>query len=162
MYEKGNPDMKKEPKEVLISGANVLNETLKYSCATAEYSGLVSLSYIRRGSGFVYDPLSKAVDPVRDLAVSAYKKTADSISLTYDKAANGLDRLVKAIPLPWKRMSNIEERLLKIEEWMAHIEKHGLVMPGMDVTGLKKKLSEEKEMLLKNILLENIELKDMK
>jgi hypothetical protein len=153
--------MKNVPKEVLMSGADVVNETLKYSCATAEYTGLVSISYVRRGGGFFYDPLSKAAEPVCDLAVNAYKKTTDGISWIYDRASSGLGQMVKAIPLPGKRMRNIEERLLKIEEWMAYIEKHGLVMAGVDAKGRTKKLSEEKEALLKTILLDNIELKDL-
>ena len=86
--------MKNLPKEALVCGANAFNETLKYSCATAEYTGLVSISYIKRGGGFFYDPISKAVEPVCDLAVNAYKKTADGIAWTYDKAAGGLGRFI--------------------------------------------------------------------
>jgi hypothetical protein len=147
------------PKKAFIAGANTFNETLKYSCATAEYSGLVSWSYLRRGSGFIYGPLSKTAEPVCDMAVNACKKTADNIGRTYEKAASGLGRLVKAIPYPGRRMREIEERLRKIEEWMANIEQHGLVMPPRELGKMKKKLSEEKEALLKNILLDNLELK---
>jgi hypothetical protein len=151
--------MKDSPKEAFIAGTNAVNETLKYSCATAEYSGLVSLSYIRRGGCYIYDPIAKAVEPVYDMAANACKKTADGIGWTCDQAASGLSRLVKAIPYPGKRLRQIEERLQEIEEWMANIEKHGLVMTSRELGGMKKKLTEEKEALLKNILIENLELK---
>jgi len=153
--------MKCVTNEALVAGANTLNETLKYSCATAEYSGLVTLSYIRRGGGFIYDPLAKAASPVCDAAVTAYQKTAGGLGWTYEKATSGIGSLLKAIPLPGKKMRDVEERLRKIEEWMANIDEHGLVMSPSMTKGVKKKLSEEKEALLKNILIDNMDLKGL-
>ena len=164
--------MEDSPKEVFIAGTNAVNETLKYSCATAEYSGLVSLSYIRRGGCFIYDPIAKAVEPVCDVAVNACKKTAESITSAYNKTGDGigwaykktgsgLSWLADAVPMPFggKRMRAVEERLQKIEEWMAHIEEKGLMMPAASRSGGQpKKLSDDKEALLKTILLENMDL----
>ena len=152
--------MKNLPKEVLTSGAEIMVETAKYACATTEYTGLVSLSYIRRGGSTLYDPLAKGLAPVCDLTAKAYDRTADGIYRIYEKTAAGLGRLIKALPFGSSRISAVEERLHKIEEWIAEIKEQGIIMPGTDSHGRLKKLTEEKEALLKNILLDNLELKD--
>ncbi len=173
--------MKVGPRKVLSSGAAMCSETWKYSYATAEYTGLVSLSYIKRG-GVIVRPVARVTSPIFKLAGKAYRKTAHGIGRVYDVTASGAgrvygataggavraydataggaDRLVKAIPMPGRKMRNVEARLQAIEDRLAQIEEHGLVMPGKDVRGEKKALSEDKEMLLKNILLDNLELKD--
>ncbi len=151
--------MKNLPKDIVDSGADIMNETLKYSCATVEYTGLVSLSYLKRGGSFVYDPLAKAAEPVCDLTGRAYDWTADGINGIYEKGAEGFGKLLKALPFGRSRLSEVEERLQKIEEWMAQVKEQGLIMPAAGAKGVSKKLTEEKEALLKNILLDNLELK---
>ncbi len=167
--------MRNVPMDMLESGANIVNETVKYSLATAEYTGLVSLSYVKRGGGFIIDPIAKVTAPVIDASgkackataegiTTACKKTADGFEWAYKKTAGGLGWLVDAIPMPapGKRVRDIEDRLHKIEDWMAYIDEKGFVMPAGQPSGAKpKKLTEEKEALLKTILLENMELMDM-
>jgi len=152
--------MRSSPGKVLSSGTAICSETWRYSYATAEYSGLVSLSYIRCGGAIVARPVSRVTSPIFKLASKAYRKTADGVGRAYGKTASGASRLAKAIPIPGRRMRNLEEKFQQIEERLLRIEEHGVVMPGLDAEGKRKKLSEDKKMLLKNILLENIDLKD--
>ncbi len=178
--------MRNITKDVLSSGANALGETWKYSTAVVEYTGLLSWSYTSRAGCALYTPLSKSAVPVRRAAGAtaslfsvngvgkaykaaiggtgkAYKATTGGICKAYDATSKGIGKMFKAIPVPGSRLKRIEESLYRIEDKLTYIAEHGIAVQGEAVQKeepQKTAIPEEKMMLLRGIIQENIELKN--
>ncbi|MBF0559097.1 MAG: hypothetical protein HQL08_09985 [Nitrospirae bacterium] len=153
--------MEKTIKGKVTGSADVLDEMLGYSYASLEYAGLVMLSYVKRGGMTVLDPLEKIALPAWSKVRSMYGLAATVRWFRERKMANMAERL-DAID---KRLLDIEdsiatkEALDRIEKRLAYLEKHGIMATkegGLQVKG--KKLTEDKLMLLKTIVRENIDI----
>nr|AMP41550.1 magnetosome protein Man1 [uncultured Nitrospirota bacterium] len=57
-------------------------------------------------------------------------------------------------------MEVIEERVRRIEERLANIEKHGIVVSNDTMTIIKKEVDEYKKALLRGVLQDNIMLRE--
>lgn len=145
-----------------MSGGQVF---LDYSQATLEYTGLLTYSYIKRGGLLALDPLAKIAAPVVEKASHVLGRTVQGllsgvtrVSVRGVESARTLERL-SAIE---RRLSALEGSLSsldKIEKRLDYIEKHGIIASsegGLQVKG--KKLTEDRLMLLKIIVGENIDL----
>jgi len=154
--------MKNVIEKGVTGGATVLDEAWQYSYASAEYAGLVLYSYVRRGGSIVIEPLDKIASPVFSNLGTVFGRTFGGVREGVKKVFAGV-RIVKRLGDIDKRLSHIEEMLVtkealyKLEERLAYLERHGIVASkegGLQLKG--KKLSEDKLMLLRAIVKENI------
>ena len=136
--------------KVLSVGWNTFQETGKYTCATAEYFSLFSYSLIKRGGSLVTHGVCRITSPVAAVIRRPFRivKKKSRISFRKKKHSEKIERL--------------ERKLLDIEQRLAQIEKHG-VAPGAGA-GYRKKakaLTEDRRLVLKEILEETKALKDI-
>ncbi|MBC8412316.1 hypothetical protein H8E50_01430, partial [bacterium] len=99
----------------------------------------------------VYEMISSGIG-------SLYGKTASGVGNVYDSTAAGIGKLTKLNPFRSSRINAIETRMEKIETWIEEIKDKGFIIAGPTAEAPAKKLSEGQEALLKNILLDNLDL----
>lgn len=145
---------------------------LDYSQATLEYTGLLTYRYIKRGGVLAIDPLARIAAPVVEKLGPVAGSVGSVIGRTVQGLFSGLTRVVGRgveSSRTLERLASIEKRLAalegslsvldKIEERLDYIEKHGIIASaegGLQVKG--KKLTEDRLMLLKVIVSENLDL----
>ncbi len=128
---------------------NAFNETGRYAYATVEYTGLVSLSMVKRGGGGVYTGMRKVTKPVSSVVRRPFVVVKDKTGILFGMRARE------------ERIKNLEDRLGGIEQRLATIEKHGIVPAGdMSDQKKKRKIDEGKRLVLHGILEETKALKD--
>ncbi|MES0338336.1 MAG: hypothetical protein SFH39_18480 [Candidatus Magnetobacterium sp. LHC-1] len=103
------------PKDIMSSGVDVLNETLLYSVASVEYSGLVSYSYLRRGADlagpswnyvaegsvkYVATPVAQSFKYVANPVVQSFKYVADPVVRSWNYVATPVAESVKYVVAP--------------------------------------------------------------
>ncbi|MBF0506193.1 MAG: hypothetical protein HQL09_05105 [Nitrospirae bacterium] len=152
----------------VTGGAVDLDEVLGYSCASVEYAGLVLFSYIRRGGVIVLDPVERIASPVWSKAGAIYGRTARRLRDGLKKViGRGWDavKIQERLDTIDKRLSDIEgslatnDALDRIEKRLAYLEKYGIMASkegGLQVKG--KKLTDDRLMMLKTIVKENIDI----
>src|SRR5271169_7053247 len=160
--------MEKTVKEKVTGGAVDMDEVLGYSCASVEYAGLVLYSYIRRGGGTVLDPVERITTPVWSKVWDIYGRTVKRLREGVKKAigrGGDVAKIQERLDIIDKRLLDIEgsiasnEALDRIEKRLAYLEKHGIMASkegGLQVKG--KKLTDERLMMLKTIVKENIDI----
>lgn len=152
-----------------MSGGQVF---LDYSQAALEYTGLLTYSYIKRGGMLAIDPLAKIAAPLVEKLGPVAEKVGPVLGRTVQGFLSGVTRVsVRGVESArtLERLASIEKRLSalegslsvldKIEKRLDYIEKHGIIASaegGLQVKG--KKLTEDRLMLLKIIVSENIDL----
>ena len=153
--------MEKIIKGKVTGGVAVMDETLGYTYASLEYAGLVLFSYIRKGGMTVLDPLGKIALPVWRKVRTMYG-LAVAVKGFRDGEMAEIEERLDVID---KRLLHLEgslatkEILDRIEKRLGYLEKHGIMAGkegGLQVKG--KKLTEDKLMLLKTIVRENVDL----
>lgn len=130
--------------KIVSHGLNKFGEAGKYGCATAEYTGLVSYSYLKRGGNVV----AKITSPVTSVVFRPFAYIRDRTSKVLGRVA--LDPEV---------LRGLEEKIMRIEERLALIEKRG-VGPAERRVSRKKKLDEGKREVLQMIVQENLLLRE--
>ncbi|MBF0568267.1 MAG: hypothetical protein HQK95_05305 [Nitrospirae bacterium] len=153
-------------KKYLDAGAGVLCESVQYSYAFVEYTGLVLFSYIKKGgvvAAYAVEPVADAVGPtvftpVMKIAGAAYDKTVSGLSDSLSVASQAISKVFSCRRGKLESPEALETRLSQLEERLSYIEKHGIIATneGLHVKG--KKLTEDRLMFLRNIVNENIDL----
>lgn len=144
---------------VSAGGAQSLTMTLDYSCATLQFAGLVLYGYLRRGGGVLLRPIERAVLPIFEKVKGLYRGSAKRFLY---KELSDMSKRLDTIERRLYRLEDsaaLKEALEKIEERLQYLERHGIVAAkdgGLEVKG--KKLTEDKLMLLRIIVSENIDL----
>ncbi len=140
-------------------GTQTLTMTLDYSCATLQFAGLVLYSYLKRGSGVIARPIERSVLPIMEKLRGLYKGSAKRFLY---KELSDMSKRLDALERRLYRLEDsaaVKDALEKIEERLQYLERHGIVAAkdgGLEVKG--KKLTEDKLMLLRIIVSENIDL----
>ncbi|MBF0100842.1 MAG: hypothetical protein HQK77_08045 [Desulfobacterales bacterium] len=121
---------------------NTLMKTGKYTLATIEYTGLVSLSYIKRSGSSIKGGFIKTATPIKNAIKSPFmrmKKQSETNSRIKDNIL---------------RLETIEKKLDQLNERLVSIEKRGFVTLKEQsvLANQKKTLTEDKRLLLKSIL----------
>lgn len=151
--------MEKTIKGKVTGSADVLDEMLGYSYASLEYAGLVLYSYIKRGGMTVLDPLEKIAHPVWNKVRSMFGWTVAGLhGREMAKIGERLDAIDKRL-LDIEGSFASKEALDRIEKRLSYLEKHGILATkegGLQVKG--KKLTEDRLMMLKTIVKENIDI----
>jgi hypothetical protein len=134
--------------KVLSVGWNTFNETGKYTYATAEYAGLVSYSMLKRGGMVVKVNLGRITRPVTAAIYWPFGVIKDKTSAIFRSKEHE------------EKIKCLTEKLAEVEERLAKIEKYGLISVSEAVAVKKgKELTEDKLLVLKEILEETISLK---
>jgi len=134
--------------KVLSVGWNTFNETGKYTYATVEYAGLVSYSMLKSGGMVVKVNLGRITTPVKAAIHWPFAVIKDKTSAIFRSKEHG------------EKIKSLTEKLMEIEKRLAKIEKYGLISVSEAVAMKKgKKLTEDKLLVLKEILEETISLK---
>lgn len=135
---------------VLSFGWSAFNETGKYTCATFEYAGILSYSIVKRGGMAVNKGIRKITTPVAGAISWPFEAVKDTTSAVF-RGMGGHGETIKSLT----------EKLAKIEERLAEIEKYGVAAPiTADTRKRKKGLAEDKRSVLKEILAETMTLKE--
>ncbi len=151
--------MEKTIKRNVPRSEDVLEEMLGYSYASLEYTGLVLFSYIRRGGMIVLDPLERIALPVWSKVRTMFGRKVKGLS------DGEMAKIGERLDVIDKRLLHLEgslatkEILDRIEKRLAYLEKHGILATkegGLQVKG--KKLTEDKLLLLKTIVRENVDI----
>jgi Ser-tRNA(Ala) deacylase AlaX len=134
--------------KVLSAGWNAFNETGKYTYATVEYAGLASYSVLKSGGTVVNDGIQKIIPPVASAICWPFAVIKDKASVIFRSKKHE------------EKIKSLTEKLAEVEERLAKIEKYGLI-PVSEAVAMKKgrKLAEDKQLVLKEILEETISLK---
>ena len=176
--------------KILSGGIGAINEVGKYTRATAEYSGLVSYSFVKRGcmaskrvfeagkytratmeySGLVsYSIVKRGCVTSKRMFLKVARPTAWTVSRPFVVVKGKTVRVFRKITPHREALKDLEERLvkienmegpgdlegklMKIEDRLAYIEKHGVTRIAKTAVPKKeKKLSEDKRFVLKEIL----------
>lgn len=149
---------------MVMESVSVLDEMLGYSQASLEYSGLVLYSYIKRGGTTLLDPLDKVASPVVGKVSGIVGRTVQGVLSGMKKifVRGGSAKMAERLDAIDKRLTVIEGALAamdSIEKRLAYLEKHGIIATnegGLQVKG--KKLTDDRLMLLRRIVKENIDL----
>jgi hypothetical protein len=151
--------MEKTIKRNVPRSEDVLEEMLGYSYASLEYTGLVLFSYIRRGGMIVLDPLERIALPVWSKVRTMFGRKVKGLSDgEMAKIGERLDVIDKRL-LRLEGSLATKEIIDRIEKRLAYLEKHGILATkegGLQVKG--KKLTEDKLLLLKTIVRENVDI----
>ncbi|MBF0343195.1 MAG: hypothetical protein HQL06_03100 [Nitrospirae bacterium] len=143
-------------KDIISSGKEVLNETWLYSVASVQYTGLLSYSYMRRGMDLIAPSLGYVTAPIGQ----SLKYVATPVGYV-GQWLKKFRTFFKNIDVERdKKMEVIEERVRRIEERLANIEKHGIVVSNDTMTIIKKEVDEYKKALLRGVLQDNIMLRE--
>ena len=151
--------MEKTIKGKVTGSEDVLEEMLGYSYASLEYTGLVLFSYIRRGGMIVLDPLERIALPVWTKVRTMFGRKVKGFS------DGEMTKIGERLDVIDKRLLHLEGSLAtkdildRIEKRLAYLEKHGILATkegGLQVKG--KKLTEDKLLLLKTIVRENVDI----
>jgi hypothetical protein len=126
------------------SGLKAFNEAGKYGCATAEYTGLVSYSYLKRGGSAV----AKITSPVTSVVSRPFAYIRDRASKVLGKVAFDPEVL-----------KGLEEKVMQIEKRLASLEKRGVALAERPVSR-KKRLDEGQREFLQMIVRENLLLRE--
>jgi hypothetical protein len=126
------------------SGLKVFGRAGKYGSATAEYTGMVSYSYLKRGGNAV----AKITRPVTSTISRPFAYIRDRASKVLGKVAFDPEVL-----------KGLEEKIMQIEKRLASLEKHGVVA-AEGLVSRKKKLDEGKREVLQMIVQENLLLRE--
>ncbi len=125
-------------------GLKSVNEAGKYGCATVEYAGMASFSYLRRGGNAVSANVLKVTRPVTSTISRPFV-------FVKDKAGKVLGRTIYD-PEPLRKL---EAKVLEIEKRLASIEQHGVV-PGVKAVGPKKEIDTGRREVLQMIVRDNL------
>ena len=136
--------------KVLSVGWNTFQETGKYTCATAEYFSLFSYSLLKRSGRLVTHGVCKLTSPVAAVISRPFGLVKKKSLLSFRKKKRN------------HKIESLEKKLLDIEKRLAEIEKHGVVPSTR--AGYRKKakeLTEDRRLVLKEILEETKALKEI-
>ena len=135
--------------KVLSVGWNTFHETGKYTCATVEYAGLLSYSMLKRSGIRVFDGVRKITSPVAATVCWPYNFIRDKTGSVFSSREHA------------EKIDGLTQQLATIEKRLARIEKHGVVRitEAQAARRRKKKLREDKKIVLKGILEETRALK---
>ena len=103
----------------LSRGLGAMVEAGKYTCATFEYTGLVSYSALRSGCRVVAHSVRKVTTPV-----------ARVIASPFERMRRGTDKLSGRKNYFDEKFESVEEKLAHIEAKLAAIESRGMVPRG--------------------------------
>ena len=126
------------------SGLKAFNRAGKYGSATAEYTGMVSYSYLKRGGRAV----AKITSPVTSAVSRPFAYIRDRASKVLGKVAFDPEVL-----------KGLEEKIMQIEKRLASLEIRGVALVERPVSR-KKRLDEGKREVLQMIVQENILLRE--
>ena len=137
--------------KALTMGMNAFNETGRYTYATIEYAGLLSFSMLKRGGSVVTGGVRKVTRPTAAVICWPYEFIKDKTGSVFSKNRHR------------ENIKSLTEKLARIEERLAKIEKYGVMAPsdGAEVARKKKALTDDKRFVLKGILEETKALKEM-
>lgn len=158
----------------------------KYSAATFEYAGRVSISYVKRGSCAVMSGVKRITSPVVNVVFKPFvylkDKRAKSIQEKHlksiDKHAREHDELVQETifqdsivietSLHDEKIRSMEEKIAKIEQQLASLEKNGLrisstkdTVEHQNIIKQQKILTSQKSAFLQAIVDENRALREL-
>ncbi|HUV49776.1 MAG TPA: hypothetical protein VMW78_01975 [Anaerolineae bacterium] len=126
-------------------GLNTLNEAGKYTCATAEYAGMVSCSCMKRGGNAVWGNVLKITRPVTSTISRPFVFIKKGASKIFYKTSHDVEALKR-----------LEDKISQIEGRLSSIEKHGVVHSARSISQVKEtKLDTGKKKLLHAIVEEN-------
>ena len=120
-------------KNILSSGANIINETGKYTYATAEYTGLVAFSLIKKGGNALGRPFMKVAAPLG--------------KINFRKLLPGTGASTSDIT----QIRNLEDKVALMEERLSMLERLGISVPGM-AASIKKSVDKRKLDILREIV----------
>jgi len=127
------------------SGLKAFGRAGKYTSATAEYTGLVSYSYLKRGGSAV----AKITRPVTSAISRPFVFVKDGAGKVFGKMAPDA-----------KVLRRLEEKILQIEDRLSLIEKHGVVTAARPIPPEKEaRLDAGRREILRAIVEENIQLR---
>jgi hypothetical protein len=136
--------------------------TGKYIPETIEYAGLIVYSLVDRGGTATKQCLVKVFQPVGSAAKRPFAFVKGKVFQPVGSAVSRpfvfvKDKAKSIFPAQFRYdedIKNLLEKIMKVEDRLAYIEKHGMVLKG-EAAGEKKAVSKEKRQLLQVILAEN-------
>lgn len=150
--------------KVMTGGFDVITVTGKYSFASIEYAGRVAYSMVDRGGTATKTKkyLVKFFQPIGSAGGRPFAFVKDKVFQPVGSAVSRpfvfvKDKAKSIFPAQLRYdedMKNLLEKVMKIEDRLVYIEKHGVVMKG-EAAEEKKAISKEKSMLLQVVLAEN-------
>ena len=127
------------------SGLKAFVRAGKYGCATAEYTGLVSYSYVKRGGSAV----AKITRPV-----------TSAISTPFGLIKDGAGKVLGKMAPDAEVLRRLEEKILQIDDRLSLIEKHGVVTAARPIPPEQEaRLDAGRREILRAIVEENIRLR---
>ena len=144
--------------KVLSCGLRMIQEAGKYTCATAEYTGLVSYGMLKQGGRLIKYSVLKATAPLGRGLMKPF------VSLRRIKPLGGLRRArgdtVTERAYFDSRFDSVEEKLERIEEKLAWLERQGFPSRARTVIVQTppRQLDRERHALLRQIVEANIAL----
>ena len=145
--------------KVLSCSLQMIQEAGRYTCATAEYTGLLSYGMLKQGGRVIRCSVLKVTAPVGRGLMKPF------VSLKGMKPWEGLRRIGRSRTgeraYLESRFNSMEEKLHRIEEKLAWIERYGTpVGTRTVVTGYpSREIDQAKHALLRQIVEANIQLR---
>ncbi len=161
--------MKSAAQKGISYSKSLVTETGKYVWATAEYTGLLTASYVMRSGDLLTSAVSRLAEPIKKIPLNSplkyCKETAFRVASLTSAGVKGLGKViprsgVKPLILDPERIARIEEMLMQIDRRLDAMESGGAVYRSRAVVQEKAKLGEARDMLLRQLVEANKQLKE--